>query len=144
LHWLLSAKQVPSTEINVDTSRRMVTLWGIVPTEAAKVGAGAEAAKVADVRNVNNDLQVVPTAKKELVEAKDKDLEKALQTTFSNRPELKSVTVEVKNGVVRLGGSVDSGWDRLLAVRLAGQCAGVRAVDDATTIRVQPEPKHQF
>jgi osmotically-inducible protein OsmY len=141
---LLTTAYVPSTEINVDTNNRVVTLFGIVPTEAAKAGAAAEAMKVANVRKIDNDLQVVPSTKKEMVDAKDKDLEKELQAAFKKRPELKSVTSEVKNGVVRLTGTVDSGWDRLLAVRVARQCAGVRSVDEAMTIRGSTEAKRQF
>jgi osmotically-inducible protein OsmY len=114
----------------------VVTLFGIVPTEAAKATAGAEAAKIADVRKVDNDLQVVSASNKERVDAKDNDIEAELKAAYAKRPDLKNVKGEVKNGVARLTGTVESGWDRLSAVRVARHCAGTRSVDDALTIVV--------
>ena len=141
---LLTTAYIPSTEINVDTYNRVVTLFGIVSTDAAKSGAGAEAAKVSDVHKVQNELQVVPNAKKEMVEAKDKDLKEELKLAFANRPALKDVSSDVKNGVVRLTGTVDSGWDRLLAVRLARQCPGSKTVEQQLMLRGQTTAKPQF
>lgn len=132
---LLTNSVVPSTEIKVDTDNGVVTLFGIVPTEVAKSNAEAEAAKVSDVRRVQNELQVVARDQKEVVEAADKDIKNELKTAFKNRPELKDVTADVKNGAVRLTGAVNSGWDRLLAVRLARQCAGTKSVQEQLTIR---------
>lgn len=132
---LLTTANIPSTDIKVDTDNGEVTLFGMVPTEAAKTAAEAEAAKVSDVRRVQNELQVVPENLKEAVTAADKDIKQGLKNAFKNRPELKDVDVDVKNGAVMLTGTVSSGWDRLAAVRLARQQAGTKSVQEQLTIR---------
>jgi len=45
--------------MNVDTRDGIVTLFGSISTEDGKRAAGAEAMKVAGVKNVQNELQVV-------------------------------------------------------------------------------------
>jgi osmotically-inducible protein OsmY len=45
-------------------------------------------------------------------------------------PDFKDITVKVKNGVVRLTGTVPSGMRRLDAALLARAVPGVRAVED--------------
>jgi len=57
---LLVNKATPSLDISVDTEDGVVTLFGSVPTSAAKATAGAEARKVRGVKHVNNELQIVP------------------------------------------------------------------------------------
>lgn len=141
---LWTTANVPSTEINVDTSNNVVTLFGMVPTAEAKTLAENEAAKVDGVVKIQNQLQVVPAAKKELVEAKDKDLQDSLKVAFKDRAELKGVSTEVKAGVVRLTGTVDSTWDKLNAVRITRMTPGVRSVEEALLVKNNPEPKRQF
>jgi osmotically-inducible protein OsmY len=131
---LLTASQVPSNDISVDTEDRVVTLFGIVPTVAVRRAAGKEAAKVGGVAEVKNQLEVVPSSRKQRVEAKDADIGRDLGLAFEARPEFRSVETAVKNGTVRLSGSVGSGWDELNAVRVARQVTGVRAVEDRLKI----------
>jgi hyperosmotically inducible protein len=125
---LLTASQVPSNDISVDTEDRVVTLFGIVPTAAVRHAAGNEASRAGGVASVRNQLEVVPSSQQERVEAKDSDIVRDLGLAFDGRAEFKSVETAVKNGTVRLSGTVGSGWDELTAVRLAGQVGGVRAV----------------
>lgn len=127
---LFTAAEVPSTEISVDTDDAVVTLFGIVPTQAVKNSAGAEAAKVSGVTRVDNELEVVATAALKNVEAKDADITRDLTLAFKNRPELKSVSTSVKNGMVMVTGSVPSGWDRLNALRIVRHVTGVRGLED--------------
>ena len=141
---LWTTANVPSTEINVDTDNNVVTLFGMVPTAEAKTLAEAEAAKVDGVTKVENQLQVVPKAQKDLVEAKDKDVQDALKVVFKNRPELKNVGTDVKAGIVRLTGTVDSGWDKLNAVRLARTTPGVRGIEEQLVVKNDADPKRQF
>jgi osmotically-inducible protein OsmY len=129
---LLANDQTPATDINVDTRNGIVTLFGIVPTAASKQAAEAEARKVDGVKQVKNDLQVVPKAKQEAVEAKDGDLAKAVDQAIDRREDLKGadIDVDVKNGVVRLTGTVPNSEDRLAAAITARSIAGVRSVQD--------------
>lgn len=131
---LFTASNVPSTEINVDTDEGVVTLFGIVPTEAVKNAAQAEANKVSGVKSVENQLEVVASSQKKVVEAKDADLQKDLALVFKGRAEFKHLTTEVKNGTVRLTGTVSSGWDELNALRIVRALPGVRGVEDQLKI----------
>lgn len=138
---LLTAAQVPSTEISVDTEDRVVTLFGMVPTAEVKKAAAAEAGKVDGVARVLNQLEVVPSALKQMVEAKDADISRDLALAFKDRAEFKGVEIAVKNGTVQLTGTVASGWDEVSAVRTARKVAGVRGVEDQLKVdeKVSPE-----
>ncbi len=125
---LLTTAQIPSTEISVDTNGGVVTLFGLVPTDQVKRTAEAEAARVSGVKKVDNELEVVSSAKKETVQARDEDITRDLKLAFKDRPEFKDVTTAVRNGVVQLSGKVASGWEELSAVRTARGVKGVKGV----------------
>jgi osmotically-inducible protein OsmY len=129
---LIADDKTPGTDINVDTRNGVVTLFGIVPNEAAKMAAEADARKVNGVARVVNELQVVPNAKKETVTAKDDQLEDQIEKRLSDRRDLEGakIDVEVKNGVARLTGTVDNEMQRLAAAVAARSTPGVRAVHD--------------
>ena len=55
---LIADKDTPGMDINVDTDRGVVTLFGTVPSLTAKQKAAAEASKVAGVKKVVNKLEV--------------------------------------------------------------------------------------
>ena len=131
---LLTDATVPALDVNVDTRNGVVTLFGVVPSQEAKSVAEADAKKVAGVQRVVNDLQVVPESKQEAVSASDDDTQKRLSAALKEHSDLNDLGVEVKNGVARLTGSVDSGSDRLEAVVIARSTKGVRAVHDDMTI----------
>jgi hyperosmotically inducible periplasmic protein len=131
---LLTAAQVPSNEISVDTTDGQVTLFGIVPTAEVKAAAGVEAAAVTGVLQVENELQVVATAAKKAVEARDSDITRDLALVFKGHDEFSGVTSTVKNGTVRLTGRVATGWDQLAALRNARRVAGVRTVENDLTL----------
>jgi hyperosmotically inducible protein len=127
---LLTAAEVPSMEISVDTDQGIVTLFGIVPTADIKAAAGNEAGKATGVVSVQNQLEVVGSAQKKTVDAKDADITRDLVLAYKDRPELRNVTNTVKNGTVRLTGTVGSSWDEVNAVRLARRINGVRGVEN--------------
>jgi osmotically-inducible protein OsmY len=127
---MMTDSAVPALDVNVDTSNGVVTLFGMVPSAAAKSAAEADARKVSGVKNVVNDLQVVPESKQEAVQEKDDDIQKRLTAALNERDELDGINVEVKNGVARLTGTVDSGSDRLQAAVIARSTKGVRSVED--------------
>ena len=129
---LLTDGRTPALDINVDTRDGTVTLFGIVPTAEAKAAAEEDAHKVSGVTRVVNALQVVPSSKRETVDARDDDVEKAVEHSIEQRDELRSakIEVEVKNGVARLTGNVPSEEDRLAAAITARATPGVRSVQD--------------
>ena len=126
---LLADSRTPALDINVDTRAGVVTLFGIVPSQDAKAAAAANARKVSGVKRVVNELQVVASAKQAAVKVRDEELERAVKKAFET-PDFKDISVEVKNGVVRLTGTVPTGARRLEAAVLARAIQGVRAVED--------------
>jgi osmotically-inducible protein OsmY len=126
---LLADPRTPALDINVDTRAGIVTLFGIVPTQDAKAAAGDDARKVSGVTRVVNELQVVASAKQAAVKVRDEEMQGAVKKAFDAQ-DFKDVTVTVKNGVVRLTGTVPTGTRRLDAAVLARSIQGVRAVQD--------------
>lgn len=127
---LIADSATPALDINVDTRDGVVTLFGIVPSAASKKAAEADARKVSGVKRVANELQVVASAARDRVDAKDDELKRNVEQAIAAREDLKGVEVAVKNGVVRLTGTVPREDDRLAAAVTARATAGVRAVQD--------------
>jgi osmotically-inducible protein OsmY len=90
---------------------------------------------VSGVTRVMNELQVVPSSARETVNAHDDVVKRDVEQTMSSRQDLKDVGVEVKNGVVRLSGTVPTEAHRLDAAIAARATAGVRAVQDDLRVR---------
>lgn len=135
---LMMAEQIPSGEINVDSDNGRVTLFGIVPTADVKAAAESEAKAVNGVTQVDNELQVVATAAKKAVDAKDTDISRDLALAFKDHSEYRSLSSSVKNGTVRLTGTVPSGWDRLKALRATRRIAGVRGIENDLKLVAMP------
>ena len=53
-----------------------MTLFGIVSSQDAKAAAEADALKVSGVKRVVNELQVVPSAQQQAVNASDDELQR--------------------------------------------------------------------
>lgn len=127
---LLADRKTPALDINVDTRAGVVTLFGIVPSQQAKASAEADAHKVSGVRQVHNELQVVPRAIQEVVKVRDDTLQKDVKRAFENHDDLKDINVEVKNCVARLTGTVQNDLQRLQAAVVARSTQGVCSVKD--------------
>jgi osmotically-inducible protein OsmY len=123
---LLADSQTPALDINVDTRTGVVTLFGIVPSQNAKAAAAADTRRVSGVKRVVNDLQVVASPKQAAVKARDEELAHAVRQAFEP-PAFKDITVAVKNGVVRLRGTVATGARRLEAAMAARAIPGGRS-----------------
>lgn len=130
---LLADSATPAMEINVDTRDGVVTLFGIVDTAEAKAAAEANTKKTDGVISVKNQIQVVTAAKQPAVEAKDEVIGEQVRKNLADRPDLGSITVEVKNCLVRLTGTVPSGIERVEAMQIARATKGVCAVKDDLT-----------
>ena len=126
---LLTDSRTPALDINVETHAGVVTLFGVVPSQDAKSAAEADARKVSGVKRVVNELQVVASAKQAEVKARDEDIESEVKKALE-KSDFKDISVEVKNGVVRLKGTVATGSRRLDAAVVARSVKGVRAVKD--------------
>jgi hyperosmotically inducible protein len=129
---LLSEPGVSPTSVNVDTQEGVVTLFGEVANANDKAAAERSAKKVDGVKSVKNELQVVAKADAKRVDARDDQLEKTVKERIRERAGLKhdQIKVEVKNGVVRLTGTVDGATDRINALTVARSTEGVKSVID--------------
>jgi hyperosmotically inducible protein len=126
---LVTDSRTPAHDINVETRAGVVTLFGIVHSQEAKAAAAEDARKVSGVKRVVNDLQVIARAKEAAVKVRDEDIERDVKKAFE-KADFKDIGIEVKNGVVRLKGTVSTGARRLDAAVLARSIEGVRAVKD--------------
>jgi hyperosmotically inducible periplasmic protein len=136
---LIANSDTPARDINVDTVGGVVTLFGTVPSEAARRAAEMEVKKVDAVKSVENDLQVVPQVSAAAVEHKDDRVQNAIETRLKARDELSdaSIDVAVANGVARLTGTVRGQPDRLTALTVARTTDGVRSVVGDLTVKTQ-------
>jgi hyperosmotically inducible periplasmic protein len=125
---LLADGDAPALDINVDTEGGVVTLFGVVSTDAQKKAAEAATKKVEGVKSVKNEIEIVPSAKQEQVAAADGEVAQAVEAALGKRDSLNDLSVEVKNGVVRLSGEVPSESDRVTAAVVARSTPGVRSV----------------
>lgn len=131
---LLADGSTPALDINVDTVDGVVTLFGTVPSAAAREAAGKDAAKVSGVKSVRNEIEIVASQNAKAVEVKDDQLKDQVKSSLNGRQEFKDVSVEVKNGVARLSGSVPNDADRLEAAMIARATTGVRSVHEDLTV----------
>ena len=134
---LFASSDTPAFDINVDTHDGSVTLFGKVDSTLAKQKAETEVRKVDGVRNVVNDLQVVPKSKHAAVAQSDDALAKSIEDRLGRRTALAGadVKVEVNAGVARLSGHVDSWSEHLTALTLARSTTGVKKVIDDLEVR---------
>ncbi len=95
------------------------------------------AMKVSGVKTVRNELQVVPDVAAKRVDARDDQLHAAVKKRIEGREALKddNINIEVKNGVVRLTGTVDGFGERMTALTVARSTDGVKSVIDDLQIK---------
>ena len=145
--WITSATKVrlaadsrtPATEINVDTYDGVVTLFGMVPSQESRSAAQEIARSVSGVQRVENKIEVVPSPKQDMVQARDDVILQGVKKTLQDRGDQNnaSIGVEVSNGVVRLTGMVPT-WERSLsAVYSARSVSGVRSVRNDMTVETR-------
>jgi hyperosmotically inducible periplasmic protein len=125
---LLADDNAPALDVNVDTENGVVTLFGVVGSEAEKKAAEANAREVKGVKSVQNELQVVSKGRQDQVEKADGQVADAVEANLNKSETLDDISVDVKNGVVRLSGEVPSEADRVTAAVVARSTPGVRSV----------------
>jgi hyperosmotically inducible protein len=127
---LVATSPTSGYETEVDAKDGVVTLTGKVDTNEVKTEAEQVARKVEGVRNVNNQLQVVPEARRKEVNAADNKIKDEIQKLMDSDPKLQSLSLSVDSnaGVVSLDGSVDTVeqlWQAAAAIR---KVPGVKSV----------------
>jgi hyperosmotically inducible periplasmic protein len=129
---LLAEPGLNPLKINVDTRDGIVTLFGNVNSANDRTVAEQQTRKIDGVKSVQNELQVVAESAEKTVAARDDQLQDAVKKRIGEREGLKddNIDIEVKNGVVRLTGTVDGFGDRMTALTVARSTKGVKSVID--------------
>lgn len=125
---LFADHRVEGLDVRVETTAGEVFLRGKVDSEEAKTAAGDIAKNIEGVKNVKNDLQVVAPAERKAVQANDKQITKAVETSFGKDPQLKKIDVRTDAGVVVLSGGVPNIVVSAKASEMAHQVGGVKSV----------------
>lgn len=132
---LMADSETPAMDINVDTEDGVVTLFGVVPTQSAKKAAESDVLKVSGVTRVENDLQVVADKDKKVVAVRDDQALTEAEAALKGHDEFKHVSVDVKNGVARLTGTVTNAGDYVMAAVVVRSCDGVRSVSNDLQVK---------
>ncbi|HYL81780.1 MAG TPA: BON domain-containing protein [Candidatus Acidoferrum sp.] len=127
---LLADDRVSSTYVHVNTHRGVTTLRGKVGSDVARQAAQEDSAKIDGVKRVENHLEVVPKATREVVERKDDQIVKDVERRIKKDSGLKQAEIEVHadNGIVTLRGESPSLETSVRASEDAYRVPGVRAV----------------
>lgn len=125
---LFADDRVKGREVSVETVKGDVFLRGKVDTDEAKRAAAEVARSIEGVKNVKNDLQVVPASARKAVSADDKQITKAVESRFSKDAQLKKIDVRTDAGVVVLSGEVPNIGVSARASEMAHRVDGVKAV----------------
>jgi osmotically-inducible protein OsmY len=142
---LLWNRNTDGLDINVSTEDGVVTLVGTVDSDASRQLAEHLAANTEGVEQVRNQLTVAADAPRMAATrtageaVSDSWITSKVKTTlmFSRGVHGRDISVETRDGVVRLDGVVRSAAERTQAIDLASGIHGVTRVDD-TTLRVEP------
>jgi osmotically-inducible protein OsmY len=133
---LLAEKGVPSNDVNVEVYKGVVLLSGFVPDQAAKDASGKVAKGVSGVKEVRNQIAVHPKTSMG-TKLDDTTLSASVKTALMDADDVKSgqINVEVRGGIVQLGGFVTSIGMRDRAMAIAKGVKGVKRVDDAMFVK---------
>ncbi len=134
---LLADKVTDGLDINVAVDRQVVQLSGFVKTQAQVKRASEIARSVSGVKSVKNSLQVQAGDRSTGEYLDDNVILAKVKAALAGDETASAVDVEVeiKRGVVSLGGYVNSKAERDAAIRVASKVKGVQKVVDNMTIR---------
>ncbi len=123
--------EIPAGDINVDTRRGVVTLFGTVPSAAVADRAVRVANEVSGVKTVNRELRVVAASQKKQATAADSQVESAVRQRIADaKMEGADIHVEIRAATARLTGTVGHASQRYAAVSIAYATPGVARVQN--------------
>lgn len=133
---LVEAKDVPSSQIVVETYKGVVLLSGFVESQKQKDAAGRAAAGVSGATKVHNALAIQPETSMG-AKLDDSVITGKVKAALLDDKDVKSrqINVETKNGVVSLGGFVSGDKVKSRAVAVARGVSGVKSVVDALYVK---------
>ncbi len=134
---LMTAENISTSDLNVDTVNGVVTLHGKVESATEKSNAERVASGIDGVKSVQNLLQVVAPAARRATEDNDDVVKSRVDAAFKNNRTIDQSGIKVQSvnkGVVLLAGRAKSLEAHLMAIETARGIAGVRRV--ATEVEV--------
>ena len=134
---LLADDVTDGLDINVSVDRQVVQLSGFVDSETQVKRASEIARSVSGVKSVENRLQVQAGDRSAGEYLDDNVILTKVKAALADDKTASAVDVEVevKRGVVSLGGYVDSKAERDAAIEVARKVKDVKKVVDNMTIR---------
>lgn len=129
---LLFDPRMRGYNIDVGSTRGIVTLRGIVDNLQARKAAQQDASTVVGVIGVKNLLKVRPVA-----EIEDRQIADNIRGALSRNPftETFAIQVRVENGVAHLDGTVDSYFEKAKAENVAFRAKGVTSVRNSLDVK---------
>lgn len=129
--------RVKGRQVNVETAKGKVMLRGKVDTEEAKAAAEEIAKGIDNVKDVKNELQVVPPSGREAVEDKDDVITARVKKSFAKDSALRKADIGVVTnaGVVSLTGEVPDFMTSAKASWAAWKLSGVKSVKNDLTLK---------
>lgn len=142
---LLTKGGVSGIDVNVDTNDRVVTLHGVVGSEAERQRAVDQAQRTEGVLSVQDYLVVAPKeggAKRHVMATRDDRLQREVEMALGagGKPLQKVRVKSVNGGTVLLTGETASQHDHLEAISVAGGVPGVREVGSTIEAPDDTEP----
>lgn len=117
-------------DIKVEVNRGVVQLAGFVDSDAEKAEATKVARSVDGVQSVRNDLRVQPANRTAGEVVDDAMITAKVKTALigDTRTKAHQINVDTKEGIVQLGGFVDSAQAKAAASEVAESVSGVKSV----------------
>ena len=127
---LLGDERVSSNDVSVKTVKGVITLHGKVASAEEQKAAEEIALTMEGQKKVVNQLTVVPTAERKMVDRQDDQLVTEVKQGLKKDASLQKTDIEVRaeKGIVTLTGKAPSLATSVRASEVARRVAGVRAV----------------
>ena len=129
---LLYDPRVSSLKVVTEVSSNTVTLRGTVDSLKAKRAAGRDARNTVGVRGVDNRIKVIPS-----LQLSAPTIEQKVKDALLRDPYVSSyqIGVDVRAGIVRLFGKVDTYFKKIQAEDVVSKIDGVILVDNDLKVR---------
>ena len=127
---LLADERISSNDVSVKTVKGVITLHGKVASAEEQKAAEEIALTIEGQKKVVNQLTVVPTAERKMVDRQDDQIVTDVKQGLKKDASLKKTDIEVRaeKGIVTLTGKAPSLETSVRASEVARRVAGVRAV----------------
>jgi len=134
---LIDNPTTKARDIHVETNRGTVQLAGFVDSQAEKSEASRVAKSVNGVQSVQNELKVQPANRTAGEVVDDAMITGKVKAALigDSRTKASQIDVNTKEGIVELGGFVDSPQAKAAAVEVAEKVNGVRSVRNSLAVK---------